>query len=85
MNTKSIYIDHSTHANYADLTTQPVSIIAALCNKVSAFFVRSELAKAQAEYQVKQQRQSTHRHPQNMVNSLPVEEKLRLGMYHLMD
>jgi hypothetical protein len=85
MNTKSIHIAHSTHANYADLTTQPVSIIAALCNKVSAFFVRSELAKAQAEYQVKQQRQSTHRNPQNMVNSLPLEEKLRLGMYHLVD
>ena len=85
MNTKSIHIDHSTHANYADLTTQPVSIITALCNKVSALFVRSELAKAQAEYQIKQQRQSTHRNPQNMVNSLPVEGKLRLGMYRWMD
>jgi hypothetical protein len=52
---------------------------------VSAFFVRSELAQAQAEYQVKQQRQSTHRNPQNMVNCLPLEEKLRLGMYHWMD
>jgi len=85
MNTKSIHIDHSTHANYADLTSQPASIIAALCNKVSAFFVRSELAKARANYQIKQQRRSTHRNPQNMVNSLPLEEKLRLGMYHWMD
>ena len=85
MNTKSIHIDHSTHANYADLTTQPASIIAALCNKVPALFVRSGLAKAQAIYQGKQQRRSTHRNPQNMVNGLPVEEKLRLGMYHWMN
>jgi hypothetical protein len=85
MNTKSIHIDHSTHANYADLATQPVSIIAALCNRISTFFVRSELEKAQAAYQVKQQRRSTHRNPQNMIDSLPVEEKLRLGMYHWMD
>jgi hypothetical protein len=85
MNTKSIHIDHSTHANYADLATQPVSIIAALYNKVSAFFVRSELEKAQAAYQVKQQRRSTHHNPQTIINSLPIEEKLRLGMYPWMD
>ena len=82
MNTKSI---HSIHANYADLTVQPVSAITALYRKVSALFVRSELAKAQAGYRTKQQRQTTHRNPQNMVNSLPIEEKLRLGMYRWID
>jgi hypothetical protein len=45
----------------------------------------SELEKAQANYRVKQLHQSTHRHPQNMVNSLPIEGNLRLGMYRWID
>jgi hypothetical protein len=85
MTSKTIHIDHSTQANYADLTVQPISAITELYRKVSALFVRSELAKAQAGYRTKQQRQTTHRNPQNMVNSLPIEEKLRLGMYRWID
>ena len=83
MNTKSIHIDHSTQANYTDLATHSVSIIATVCKKVSAFFIRSELEKAQANYQVKQQRQSPQQ--QDVLNSMPVETKLGLGLYRLMD
>jgi len=85
MNTESIHINHGTESNHTDLTVQPVSAITALYRKVSALFVRSELAKAQAGYRVKHQRQTTHRNPQDMVNSLAVEDKLRLGLYRWID
>jgi hypothetical protein len=85
MTSKTIRIDHVTQANCADLTVQPVSAITALYRKISTLFVRSELAKAQAGYRTKQQRQTTHRIPQDMINSLAVEDKLRLGMYRWID
>ena len=85
MTSKTIHIDHDTQTNYADLTVQPVSVITALYRKVSALFVRSELAKAQAGCRIKQQRQTTHRNPQDMINSLAVEDKLRLGLYRWID
>ena len=85
MTSKTIRIDHGNQANCVDLTVQPVSFISALYRRISALFVRSELAKAQAGYRTKQQRQTTHRMPQDMINSLAVEDKLRLGMYRWID
>jgi len=83
MNTKSIHIDHSTHSNYTDLATQPISLIVTLCKKASSLFIRSELEKAQANYRLKQQQQSPQQ--QDILSSMPVETKLGLGMYRLMD
>jgi len=80
MNTKSIHIDHSS---YADLAAQPVSLIATFFKKVSSLFIRSELEKAQANYRLKQQQQSPQQ--QDILSSMPVETKLGLGMYRLMD
>ena len=85
MTSKTIRIDHGTHTNCADLTDQPISFITTIYRKVSSLFARSELAKAQAGYRVKQQRQTTHRHPQDIVSSLAVEDKLRFGMYRWID
>ena len=85
MTSKTIQIDHGTQAKYAELTVQPASFITAVYRKVSALFVRSELEKAQAGYRTKQQRQTSHRNSQDMINSLAVEDKLRLGMYRWID
>jgi SUMO ligase MMS21 Smc5/6 complex component len=88
MNTESIHIEsiqieQGTHSNHADLTTNPVSFISTLCEKVSTFFIRSELQKAQAGYQQKQQRQSSNQ--QDILGSMPLETKLGNGMYRWMD
>jgi hypothetical protein len=83
MNTKSIHIDHGTHLNHADLITKAVSLIAMLCKKVSALFIRSELEKAQAGYRQKQQRESSIQ--QDIVSSMPLKTKLELGMYRWID
>lgn len=83
MNTKSIHIDHSNHSSYSDLAAQPVSLIATAFKKASSFFFRSELEKAQANYRLKQNQQSPQQ--QDILSSMPVETKLGLGMYRLMD
>jgi hypothetical protein len=83
MNTESINIDHGTHSSHAGLATQPVSFITAICKKVTALFIRSELEKAQAGYRQQQRRQSANH--QDIVSSMPLETKLSLGMYRWMD
>ena len=86
MNSKAIHIDHNSNAQHcAEMTTGPLSVITPIGKKVASFFVRSELARAQGEYHRKQQRLSVHRSRQDILGSLPVEDKLRLGMYRWMN
>lgn len=82
MNSKSMHIDYSTNPGTIDAATHSTSIIAILANLINARFGRSELEKAQANYRCKQQRQQ---HQPDILGSLPIEEKLRLGMHRWID
>ncbi len=79
MNSKSMHIDHSTDPGG---TESSASIFAILANLVNARFGRSGLEKAQDYYRCKQQRQQP-RH--DILDSLPLEAKLRLGMHRWID
>ena len=82
MNSKSIHIDYSSNPGITDTAAQSTSIITTLARQIRAWFIRSELEKAQAHYRCKQQRQQPRA---NILDSLPTEEKLHLGMYRSID
>ena len=53
--------------------------------KIVALFKRSELQKAQAFYNFKQNRQTRLEANRGTVRGMPLEQKLQLGCYYLMD
>ena len=83
MNTKSIHIDHSTRSKQVDLTAQSISLIVTVCQKISVYFTRSELEIAQDDYRMKRQHQPAQQN--DIINSMPLETKLGLGLYRWMD
>ncbi len=82
MNSKSIHIDQNIHSNLDAATLQSASIIRKIYKGLSGLLFRSELEKAQARYQTKQQRQSPQQHT---FNNFSMEDKLSHGMYRWMD
>jgi len=82
MNSKSIQIDQNIHSNFDATTLQSASIIHKFCKALSGLLFRSELGKAQARYQAKQQRQDLQH---DSFNDFSMEDKLRHGMYRWMD
>ncbi len=61
---------------------QPASNFTALIKKISSLFVRSEIEKSQAHYQFKKQHNARAR--QDILPDLPLVEKQRMGLHHLM-
>jgi hypothetical protein len=67
------------------LASQQVSFLTRVFRTASGFMVRTDIEKSQARYQRKLQQQAKSRLVSDVLNTLPVEEKLRLGMYRFMD
>ncbi len=65
--------------------SQPISISGNIIGKILSLFARSELEKSQAQYRAKQLYTDRMQVQQDIVNTFPLENKLRLGMYHWMD
>ena len=65
--------------------TQPVSMLSKFASKISSYIFRSELERSQAKYRAKQQHNDRKQVQRDIVNTLPIEDKLRLGMYRWMD
>ncbi len=61
------------------------AVLADLVRHVVAPFAATELEKSQARYRTRRERAANSGVHRNIVDSLPVEEKLRLGLYHFMD
>lgn len=83
MNSNSLQISDISTSSLDSAATTPISFIASAISKISSYLVRSEAEKAQASYRMKRETQSAAH--TDMVRGLPVEEKLRLGMYRFMD
>ncbi|MCP4472077.1 MAG: hypothetical protein GY815_15610 [Gammaproteobacteria bacterium] len=85
MNSNNLHANDIAQDKISSIASQQVSFIGSVLKKVHAFFNRSELQKAQAKYAQKRQRQQSVAYQRDIVNSLPVEDKLSMGMYCLMD
>jgi len=82
MNGKSIQIDQNANSHFNAIALQPASTIGKIYRTLSGLLFRSELEKAQARYQARHQRKGLQHNP---LKDLPLEEKLRFGMYRWMD
>ena len=83
MNSKSLQYSNIANSKLENLATTQTSFIIGVIAKISSFLTRSEIEKLQARYRAKHDA-LTESH-QDVVRGLPVEEKLRLGMYRFMD
>jgi hypothetical protein len=85
MNSNSLQHSNAGNTKLETFVSQQVSFLTTIIRKASSFFIRSEIEKSQARYKMKRQQQARAQLHQDIVNTLPVEEKLRLGMYHFMN
>ena len=83
MNSKSLQYANGVNSKFEKFTTAQTSFVTALIRKVSAALTRSEIERAQASYKIKRDHQTQSELYQDIVSTLPVEEKLGLGMYHI--
>jgi hypothetical protein len=84
MNSKSLQNNDIVNSRLEKLATAQTSFITGIIRKVFDSLTRSEIEKTQASYKMKRKHE-TQAELQDIIHSLPIEEKLRLGMYHLMD
>lgn len=84
MNSKSLQNNDIENSRLEQLTTAQTSFITGIISKVFDSLTRSEIEKAQASYRMKRKHE-TQAELQDIVHSLPIEEKLGLGMHHFMD
>jgi hypothetical protein len=85
MNSNSLQHSNAGNTKLETFVSQQVSFLTTIIRKAFSFFIRSEIEKSQARYKMKRQQQARAQLHQDIVNTLPVEEKLRLGMYHFMN
>ncbi len=84
MHSKSLQYANIASSKFEKLATAQTSFVTTLIRKVSAALTRSEIERAQASYKMKRAHQTQSELNQDIVGTLPVEEKLRLGMYRFM-
>ena len=82
MSSKSIHINDNLNTHFTAEGLQPASVFARVYQGLRGLVVRSELEKARAAYRTRQQRQAP-RH--QLLDDLPIEDKMRNGMYRWMD
>ena len=81
---KSLQYANIANSKFEMLATAQPSFVAVLIRKVSDALTRSEIERAQASYKMKRTHETQAELHQDIVGTLPVDEKLRLGMYHFM-
>jgi hypothetical protein len=84
MHSKSLQYTNIANSKFGKLATTQTSFVTALIRKASDALTRSEIERAQASYKMKRAHETQAELHQDIVGTLPVEEKLRLGMYHFM-
>ena len=67
------------------LAVGQLSFLMAVIRKVSGIFVRSDIEVSQAKYKMKQERAAKAALLQGTPGALSLEEKHKLGLYHLME
>ncbi len=84
MHSKSLQYANIASSKFEKLATAQTAFVAAIIRKVSDALSRSEIERAQASYKMKRTCETRAELNRDIVGTLPVEEKLRLGMYHVM-
>jgi hypothetical protein len=84
MNSKSLQYNNIANSKLEKLATAQTSLITGAIRKLFDFLTRSEIEQAQASYKMKRKHETQAELHQDIVGTLPIEEKLRLGMYHFM-
>jgi hypothetical protein len=85
MNSESLQYSIVGNSKLETFISQQVSFLTTIIRQASSFINRSEIEKSQARYKMKRQQRAQAQLHQDIVNTLSVEEKLRLGMYHFMN
>jgi len=85
MNSKSLQNSNAAISKLEKLAYQQASVLTTIVRIVSGFFIRSEIEKSQARYEAKRKHEVRAQLQQDIVSNLPLGEKHRLGLYHLMD
>ena len=78
------YQNHSA-ARVATPTLPRAGFFGAIVDRLTALLTRSAAERAQAYYRARRLHQERAGVGHEIVSSLPIEEKLRLGMYRFMD
>jgi hypothetical protein len=78
---------YQTHTNESVeiLTPARKGFFTAIIDRLSALLTRSETERSRARYRARRAHEGMDGRGQDIVRSLPIEEKLRLGMYPFMD
>ncbi len=82
MNSKTL---HYSNQNIDVPALPQQGMLTGIAAKITALFVRSGIEQAQDYYRVKRERRATAPSHRDIVESLPIEDKLGLGMYRFMD
>jgi len=85
MNSKSLQYSDAGNSKLETLAVQQISFLAAVIRNVSDIFIRSDIEVSLAKYKMKRERAAKVALHQGTLGALPLEEKHKLGMYHLMD
>ena len=80
----SHYQNHC-EASVKNLTLPQKGFFAAIIDKLTALSARIGIERSRARYRARRAHQGRAGHGQDIVRSLPLEEKLRLGLYRFMD
>jgi hypothetical protein len=85
MNRKSLQYNTAEISNFETVISRQISNISTMFKKVKEFIVRFRIEQVPADYQMKRKLEAQKQNHQGTLKGLPLEEKLRLGMYHFMD
>lgn len=85
MNSKSLQYNETANSAFEIPDLPRNHTFATLASKITGWFTRGELEKARARYQARRERAAQVESRQDIVNSLPLDEKQQLGLYQLMD
>ena len=85
MNSKSIQYGETKNPVIEIPALPRKKTFAVMARTVISWFARSELEQARARFRIKHERAAQAEAKPDIVNSLPLDEKHRLGLYRLID
>lgn len=83
MNSTALRYDSVVKSNLEQLENGLNINLTSIINRLKDFFSHYHFAQAQNIYELKRKREIQAQH-QNILQQLPLEEKIRLGLHHLM-
>ncbi len=85
MNSNSLQYSNAGNSKLETLAVRQLSFLMAVIRKVLGIFIRSDIEVSLAKHKMKHKRAAKVALQQGTLGALPLEEKHKLGMYHLMD